>query len=62
MARNWVINCEKYGFRWVIFVNATEERLRKYMETELPDAKSYSGATDKEVEAARTLHLPVYLY
>ena len=62
MKRNWMINCERHGFRYTIFVNATEERLRKYMETELPEAVSYSGATEKEIEAARTLHLPVYLY
>ena len=62
MKRNWMVICERHGFRYVIFVNATEERLRKYMETELPEAKSYTGATDQEVEAARTLHLPVYLY
>lgn len=62
MARNWMINCERHGFRYVVFVNATEERLRKYMETELPEATSYSGATDQEVEAARKLHLPIYLY
>ena len=62
MKRNWIITCEKYGFTYKVFVNATEERLNKYMETELPDAKRYSGATDQEVEAARVLHLPIYLY
>lgn len=62
MKTTWVINCERHGFRYTVFVNATEERLHKYMESELPEAKSYSGATDKEIEAARTLHLPIYLY
>ena len=62
MKRNWVITCERYGFRYTIFVNATEERLHKYMETELPEARCYSGATDQEIEAARILHLPIYLY
>ena len=62
MKRNWMITCERYGFVYKIFVNATEERLRKYMETELPEAKGYTGATDEEIEAARILHLSIYLY
>ena len=62
MKRTWIIKCERNGFRYKVFVNATEERLHKYLETELPEAKSYTGATEQEPEAARTLHLPVYLY
>ena len=62
MKLTWMVTCERYGFRYTIFVNATEDRLRKYMESELPEAVSYTGATDKEVEAARLLKLPVYLY
>jgi len=60
--RNWIINCQRNGFKYVVFVNATEERLRKYMASELPEAVSYSGARESEVEAARTLGLPIYLY
>lgn len=60
--RTWIVNCQRYGFKYVIFVNATEARLHKYMETELCEATSYSGATDAEIEAARKLGLPVYLY
>ena len=62
MKRTWIIKCERNGFRYTVFVNATEERLHKYLETELPEAKSYTGATEQDLEAARTLHLPVYLY
>jgi len=62
MKRNWMVTCERNGFRYKIFVNATEERLQKYMESELPEAKSYCGATDSEIEAARLLKLPIYLY
>ena len=60
--RTWIINCSRYGFKYVIFVNSTEDRLHKYMETELPEATCYSGATDAEIEAARKLGLPIYLY
>lgn len=62
MKRNWMVTCERYGFTYKVFINATEERLHKYVETELPEAKSYTGATDAEIEAARILHLPIYLY
>ena len=62
MKRNWMVTCERYGFRYVVFVNCTEDRLRGYMETELPEAIRYTGATDAEVEAARLLRLPIYLY
>lgn len=62
MKRTWMVTCERYGFRYVIMVNATEERLRKYMESELPEAVNYSGATEADVEAARKLRLPIYLY
>ena len=62
MKRNWMVTCERHGFRYVIFVNCTEERLRGYMETELPEAVRYVGARDTDVEAARTLGLPIYLY
>ena len=62
MKRTWIIKCERNGFRYTVFVNSTEERLHKYLESELPEAKSYTGATEQELEAARILHLPVYLY
>ena len=62
MKRNWMIICERHGFKYTIFVNATEERLRKYMETELPEATHYVGARDTDIEAARFLGLPIYLY
>ena len=62
MNRNWMITCERNGFRYKVFVNTTEEALRDYMATELPEAVSYTGATDAEIEAARMLNLPIYLY
>lgn len=62
MKMNWMVTCERHGFRYVVFVNSTEERLRGYMKTELPEAISYTGATEAEVEAARLLRLPIYLY
>lgn len=60
--RVWMVTCERFGFTYKVFVNTTEERLRDYMETELPEAVKYTGATDAEVEAARLLKMPIYLY
>ena len=62
MKQTWMVTCERYGFRYKIFVNSTEDRLRKYIDSELPEAVTYTGATEAEIEAARTLGLSVYLY
>jgi hypothetical protein len=43
-------------------VRTTEEKLRGWMETELPEAVSYRGATEAEELAAKVLGLPIYCY
>lgn len=60
--RVWIVNCSKRGFTYKIFVETNEAGLRSYMESEIPEAYSYSGATEKEVAAWKTLGLPIYLY
>lgn len=60
--RVWMVMIEVNHFSSKIFVRATEERLRKYIDSELPDWKGYRGATDEEVEAAKLLRLPIYCY
>lgn len=60
--RVWLVTCERNGFTYKILVDATEKRLIEYMKTELPDSKRYVGATEKEIEAARDLRMPIYLY
>lgn len=62
MKRIWKIKCIRNGFTYNIFIETTEYKLHDYMETEIPDAISYIGATEKEVVAAKTLGLPIYIY
>ena len=60
--RIWNVKCVKAGFTYRIFIRTTEEKLQGYIETELPDAVSYSGATEAEELAAKVLKLPIYCY
>ena len=60
--RVWKVKCSRNGFTYCVMVRTTEEKLRGWMETELPEAVSYSGATEAEELAAKVLGLPVYCY
>ena len=60
--RVWNIKCSRNGFTYYIMVRTTEEKLRRYMETELPEAISYCGASEEEELAAKVLKLPIYCY
>lgn len=60
--RVWKIKCARNGFTYCIMIRTTEEKLRGYMETELPEATSYRGATEEEGQAAKVLGLPIYCY
>lgn len=60
--RIWGVKCYRNGFTYYVMVRTTEEKLRGYMETELPETVSYSGATEGEELAAKVLGLPVYCY
>lgn len=60
--RVWKVKCSRNGFTYCVMVRTTEEKLRGYMETELPEAVSYRGATEEEEQAAKVLGLPVYCY
>ncbi len=62
MRRNWIYWFIMNGFKMTVIINGTEDEMRAY----LPEINSkgdghYSGATEKEVEAARALGLPIYL-
>ena len=60
--RVWKVKCSRNGFTFCVMVWNTEEKLRRWMETELPEAVSYRGATEKEEQAAKVLGLPIYCY
>ena len=60
--RVWSVKCSRNGFTYCVMVRTTEEKLRGWMETELPEAVSYCGATEAEELAAKVLGLPIYCY
>lgn len=60
--RVWKVKCSRNGFTYCVMVRTTEEKLQGYMETELPEVVSYSGATEGEELAAKVLGLPIYCY
>ena len=60
--RIWKVKCYRNGFTYYVMVRTMEEKLRGYMETELPETVSYSGATEEEELAAKVLGLSVYCY
>lgn len=61
--RVWKIKCARNGFTYCIMIRTTEEKLRRWMETELPGAVSYRGASEEEEEqAAKVLGLSIYCY
>lgn len=60
--RVWRVKCSRNGFTYCVMIRTTEEKLWGYMETELPEAVSYCGATEAEEQAAKVLGLPIYCY
>lgn len=60
--RVWKVKCSRNGFTYCVMVRTTEEKLRGWMETELPEAVSYRGATEAEELDAKVLGLPIYCY
>lgn len=60
--RVWKVKCSRNGFTYCVMVRTVEDKLKGYMETELPEAVSYRGATEAEELAAMVLGLPIYCY
>lgn len=59
--RNWYFTVNHKFFAVKIFVYGTEEEAQEYMRSEFGYIPAYTGATEKDVEAARLLHMPIYL-
>lgn len=58
--RHWLIRFWVNGFEGKMLVYGTEEELWDYLGSEIGNY-SYTGATEKEVQAAEVLHLKTYL-
>ena len=62
MKRTWMVTYKFNGFQSKLFIEATEENLWRYMESELGSMCAYTGASEAEVKAAKTIGLPIYCY
>ena len=61
--RVWILTCSLNGFTFKILLRTLETKIFDYMHSELPRALvSYSGASEKEIEAAAFLKIPIYCY
>lgn len=58
--RYWLVGFWKNGFEGKMLVYGTEQELWEYLNTEL-DSYCYTGATDKEVAAAKLLKIKAYI-
>lgn len=59
--RTWVFNILNNGFEMKLLVYGTEEEAQEYMRSEFGYIPGYSGATEKELEAAKVLRSKTYL-
>lgn len=66
--RYWLVAFWKNGFEGKMLVYGSENELWDYLNTEIGGGDnrtvgnySYSGASEKEIEAARTLHMKAYI-
>lgn len=66
--RNWLVGFYKNGFEGKMIVNGTEQELWAYLNSEIGGGDErhtgdyrYSGASEKDMQAARQLRMKVYL-
>jgi len=60
--RVWTLTCDLNGFKFKVYLRTLETSLHDYIKTELPQCTSYVGSSDKEIELASKLGLPIYCY
>lgn len=60
MKRIWVASYNKNGFEFKVLLYGTEQELWDYTTSEFGYQLGYRGATDKEIEAAKTLGMKIY--
>lgn len=61
MKRYWIVKYVCSGFELPIFLYGTEREMQEYCKNEFGHIPAYSGATDTEVEAGKTLRMKFYL-
>ena len=59
--RYWLIQLMTNGFESMMLLYGTEEELRNYLDSELPNGYRYHGVTDEEVETLKKFGMKAYL-
>ena len=59
--RYWLIAMKRNGFETKALVYGTEAEMQEYMTSACGYVPAYHGATEKEVEAAKSLGIKAYL-
>lgn len=65
--RTWIVTITTYGFKSKILFYGSERELWAYLRPDFGGDErttgnySYSGATEKEIQAAKLLGMPVYI-
>ena len=57
----WRVEYEHKLFKQLILVRGTESEMREYMNSEIGYVGRYSACTDRELDAAKLLRIPIYI-
>ena len=57
----WKVDYEYRRFKFSLFVRGTEPEMHAYMESEMGYVGGYHACTDKELDAVKTLKIPIYI-
>ena len=58
--RYWLITINRNGFETKALVYGTETEMQEYMTSECGNVPAYRGATEEEVEAAKSIGMKAY--
>ena len=61
LERVWKVTYSTPGFKYCILVEGTEPEMQTYMNSEMGFVGGYHALTDREIDCAKTLHIPIYL-
>ena len=60
--KTYIVTCENHGLQQRVFINCNESRAMECIAMAAPTARWFQEASDSDMQAARLLHLPVYMY
>ena len=57
----WRVEYEHKLFKQLILVRGTESEMQEYMNSEMGYVGSYRACTDREIDSAKFLRIPIYI-